>query len=174
LQRDELLDANTAIQAEWEIGKQGLLGTDHYLFFSRARVNEKSLPLKWKWLALVASARAAAAADDSANDTYNHERTCTREWLLRHNPKALRIRDGPKTTQKRKTQQKKTKNNKKINDKIYNDKNYNYTKKKIFKDRQPHQTLQEMTQKVRDQSMGLRHSHSAPTAAVWGRRFESP
>jgi hypothetical protein len=41
LQRDELLDANTAIQAEWDIGKQGLLGPDHYLFFSRKRVNKK-------------------------------------------------------------------------------------------------------------------------------------
>jgi hypothetical protein len=113
LQRDELLDANTAIQAEWDIGKQGLLGPDHYLFYSRKRVNDKSLPLKWEWLAHVTTARAAAAADVSAKDTYNHERTGMREWILRHNPAALLIRDGPKTTQKRKTKQKNQKIQKK-------------------------------------------------------------
>ena len=139
LQRDELLDANTAIQAEWDIGKQGLLGPDHYLFFSRERVNKKSLPLKWEWLAHVTSARAAAAADDSANDTYNHERTGMREWILRHNPAARLTRDGPKTTQNRKKQTKKSKKSektyKKTNDKIYKDKNYNYTQTKISQDK---------------------------------------
>jgi hypothetical protein len=72
------------------------LGPDHYLFFSRKRVNKKSLPLKWEWLEHVTTARAAATADVSAKDTYNHERTGMREWILRHNPASLLIRDGPK------------------------------------------------------------------------------
>jgi hypothetical protein len=113
LQRDELLDANMTIQVEWKMGKQGRLGSDQYLFNSRERVNNKPPPLKSEWLALVTSARAAPAADDTVKDTYNHEHTGIREWLLWHNPTALRIRDGPKTTQKQKTKQQNQKTPKK-------------------------------------------------------------
>jgi hypothetical protein len=76
------------------------LGPNQYLFNSRERVNDKPLPLKWEWPALVTSSRAAAAADHSTNNTYNHECTGMREWLLRHNPPALR--DGKKNEKTKK------------------------------------------------------------------------
>jgi hypothetical protein len=106
-QFDELVEANNAIDAEWAKGNQGLLKADNFLFWDRQRVAEKSLPLKWEWLMMVSNARAAAAADAGVDHTYDHERTTMREWLLRHNPTATRIRDGPKTTHKPKKRQKK-------------------------------------------------------------------
>jgi hypothetical protein len=118
-QRDELGEANQAIAKEWEIGRQGLLTQDYFLFRSRTIVNEKPLPLKWEWLALVTAARAAAAADTGVTNDYEHERTSMREWLRRHNPTATRIRDGPQTTNNKKNQDKKKKTKRKYNKKVH-------------------------------------------------------
>jgi hypothetical protein len=111
LQRDELEEANVAIQAEWEVGDRGLLSQDRFLFRARTGVDQKSLPLKWEWLALVSAARAAAAHQAKNKTNYDQERNDMRRWLMRHNKTATtRTRDGQQTTEKQQETQKQQKN----------------------------------------------------------------
>ena len=91
----QMAEADAAIEAEWATGVQGLLAQDHFLFRHKEEVQNKTLQNKWEWLTAVTTARAAAAADAAARDTYAPERRAIRNWLL---DRSNRVRDDPQTT----------------------------------------------------------------------------
>lgn len=76
-----LEQANADIELEWTRGNQGLLKEDLYLFRFKPALMERTLERKWVWLESVTGARAAAAADDAASHSFQHERTRMRDWL---------------------------------------------------------------------------------------------
>ena len=55
--RLDLVEANAAIEKEWERGQQGLLTKDRFLFRNKKTVTENTLEKKWTWLKSVALAR---------------------------------------------------------------------------------------------------------------------